>query len=385
MQYPHSLVRRGGQGSSPDYGRGGSPGGSSPDYGRGGSPGGSSPTDRSVSVTPLPRPYLPGENTMATTYDSYKPSKPDNPLAKANIKASELMAKGHDAAQVDTDKRMGAATAEMYKWRDRTARTLNPYMSRGNTAAGQLAGGQYDLAQYQNQYGTEGPQYDPNAAPKWGGFRREDLEEDPGYRYRLEEAQKSIQRSAAARSGAMSGRTLMALQRKSQDMASQEWSNARNRAVQDYQIANQRNVQDHQLMSQDFQNKYARQAQDYALGAEKTKHDMAIRQGLADQGFRATGIAGQFDAQYANTAHSARMTAAQQSMQNIIGKYNNLGQGGIAAESAIENRWINEQNIKNKIAAQHTNAAAVAAQKRANDWTAGLGLASLAAGIFNWI
>jgi hypothetical protein len=56
-----------------------------------------------------------------------------------------------------------------------------------------------------------------------------DFEKDPGYQFRMDEGIKAIDRSAAARGGLNSGRTLKALSRFGQDTASGEYQNAYNR------------------------------------------------------------------------------------------------------------------------------------------------------------
>jgi hypothetical protein len=58
-----------------------------------------------------------------------------------------------------------------------------------------------------------------------------DLEMDPGYQFRLAEAQKAIERSAAARGTLQGGATMKALTRYSQDAASQEYQNAFQRSL----------------------------------------------------------------------------------------------------------------------------------------------------------
>ena len=61
-----------------------------------------------------------------------------------------------------------------------------------------------------------------------------DLGQDPGYAFRLSEGQKALDRSAAARGGMISGGALKAAQRFGQDMGSQEYQNAYNRALTGY-------------------------------------------------------------------------------------------------------------------------------------------------------
>lgn len=61
-----------------------------------------------------------------------------------------------------------------------------------------------------------------------------DLTEDPGYAFRLSEGQKALDRQAAARGGLISGAGLKAAARYGQEMGSQEYQNAFNRALTRY-------------------------------------------------------------------------------------------------------------------------------------------------------
>lgn len=60
-------------------------------------------------------------------------------------------------------------------------------------------------------------------------FNAGDFQKDPGYEFRMAEANKALERSAAARGGLQSGGTLKALARYNQDYASNEFNNAYNR------------------------------------------------------------------------------------------------------------------------------------------------------------
>jgi hypothetical protein len=65
-------------------------------------------------------------------------------------------------------------------------------------------------------------------------FGAGDYQADPGYAFRLSEGQKALDRSAAARGGLISGGALKAAQRFGQDMGSQEYQSAYNRALTGY-------------------------------------------------------------------------------------------------------------------------------------------------------
>lgn len=60
-------------------------------------------------------------------------------------------------------------------------------------------------------------------------FTMADFQADPGYAFRMQQGQQALERSAAARGGALGGATLKALARYGQDVGSQEYTNAYNR------------------------------------------------------------------------------------------------------------------------------------------------------------
>lgn len=79
------------------------------------------------------------------------------------------------------------------------------------------------------QRGLESGQFDP------GSFSF-NFEADPGYQFRLQEGQKAMDRSAAARGNLLSGGQAKALTQYNQGMASQEYGNAFNRAMQKHSV-----------------------------------------------------------------------------------------------------------------------------------------------------
>jgi hypothetical protein len=85
----------------------------------------------------------------------------------------------------------------------------------------------------------QGPQasqyrYTPGAVPTLSGA--ELLANDPGVQFRLDEGRRAMEASAAARGGALSGPALAALQRQGQELSSQEYGNAWQRAAQAAQM-----------------------------------------------------------------------------------------------------------------------------------------------------
>lgn len=138
-------------------------------------------------------------------------------------------------------------------------------------------------------------------------FGAGDYQADPGYAFRLSEGQKALDRQAAARGGLISGGALKAAQRYGQEMGSQEFGNAYNRALTSY---NTDVARENQL--------YNRQA------------------GLAGIGQTATNLVGQAGQNYATnvgnlmTGAGAAQAAGQVGMANAVtgglGTYLNYSQ-----------------------------------------------------------
>ena len=72
------------------------------------------------------------------------------------------------------------------------------------------------------------------AQPEAFKFGTAQFEQDPGYAFRLKEGQKALERSAAARGGLISGGAMKAATGYGQEMGSQEFARARERALSDY-------------------------------------------------------------------------------------------------------------------------------------------------------
>jgi hypothetical protein len=70
--------------------------------------------------------------------------------------------------------------------------------------------------------------------PSAFSFTNQAMYQDPGYAFRLSEGQKALDRQAAARGGLISGGALKAAQRFGQDLGSQEYQSAYNRALTGY-------------------------------------------------------------------------------------------------------------------------------------------------------
>jgi hypothetical protein len=149
-----------------------------------------------------------------------------------------------------------------------------------------------------------------------GAFKFGDYEfkADPGYGFRLSEGQKALDRSAAARGGLISGGALKAATRFGQDMGSQEYQAAYNRALTGY---NTGVASENQL--------YNRQA------------------GLAGIGQTSTNLVGQAGAANAANVGNAYGAAGQAAASGYMGMANAVGQGA--------NQYLNYTSNNNLLAA----------------------------------
>jgi hypothetical protein len=111
-------------------------------------------------------------------------------------------------AQIQSSNAANATQLEMF---NQNRADQQPWRDAGTTALGQLG-----------------------ADTKAGGdFNRDftlaDFTKDPGYDFRMQQGQRGLDSSAAARGGALSGAAIKASERYSQDYASGEYQNAYNR------------------------------------------------------------------------------------------------------------------------------------------------------------
>jgi hypothetical protein len=156
-------------------------------------------------------------------------------------------------------------------------------------------------------------------------FGAGDYQADPGYAFRLAEGQKALDRQAAARGGLISGGALRAAQRYGQEMGSQEFGNAYNRALTGY---NTGVASENQL--------YNRQA------------------GLAGIGQTSTNLVGQAGQNYATnvgnlmTGAGAAQAAGQVGMANALtgglGTYLNYSQGNALLNALQRNQAMQMVN-----------------------------------------
>lgn len=146
------------------------------------------------------------------------------------------------------------------------------------------------MAPYSTPVNAGASQY-PWAQP---GF----MTQDPGYQFRMDEGTKALTRAGSAGSGINNSGTQKALMRYGQNLASQEYSQARGRAIQDYNMRRQHGIQDYNLDRQAFFDQlglddrarmHAYQDQAYLDAIKQAEFDRNTH--LAGMGFQGTNAA----------------------------------------------------------------------------------------------
>lgn len=196
---------------------------------------------------------------------------------------------------------------------ERQIELQEPFRQAGVNALGQLQSAQTQLPPaFRSQTQFPGG-FTPSAGSALpGAFTGQvNLQSDPGYQFRLSEGLKALDRQAAARGGLISGSALKASQRFGQDMASQEYGQAYDRALTEYGTgvnrANtmfSRDLTGYGLDVESAQGQYGRELDAYnaMLGRSDTMYNRFA--GQAGMGQTATnqlaGAAGQSGANLAN-------------------------------------------------------------------------------------
>lgn len=150
--------------------------------------------------------------------------------------------------------------------------------------------------------GLAAGKYDP------GEFRwdSEDLANDPGYQFRLQEGNKAVNRQAAAQGNLLSGAQLKAAANYNQGLASQEASNAFNRSLTTYQANAARLGDQYNRLAGLAQGGQQTAVQTAQLGANMANANQANILGTASQIGQNVALMGQNRASmYSNLAGGA--------------------------------------------------------------------------------
>jgi hypothetical protein len=163
-------------------------------------------------------------------------------------------------------------------------------------------------------------------------FGAGDFTADPGYGFRLSEGQKALERQAAARGGLISGRALKEAARFGQEMGSQEFGNAYNRALTSYNtdVARENQLYNRQAglagIGQTSTNLVGQAGQNYAIGAGNLMTSGAAAQAAGQVG-QANALTGGLGT-YLNYSQNNALLEALQRNQNMqlvnTGGYSNV-------------------------------------------------------------
>lgn len=182
-----------------------------------------------------------------------------------------------------------------------------PWRQAGINALGKMQGGEF-------------------AQPAAFKFGAGDYQADPGYAFRLSEGQKALDRQAAARGGLISGGALKAAQRYGQEMGSQEYQNAYNRALTGYNTDVARS-----------DTGYNRLASLAGVGQTATDKIGSAGQSMV------SGISGSLGA-YGNAASDAYQGAANARASGYVGGANALNASiGNIGNMYMQNKYMNQR------------------------------------------
>lgn len=208
-----------------------------------------------------------------------------NTQAQAALRASDLLRGASDQSLRD----IGAE-------RERSMGTLTPYTQLGTMAASQLA--------------------NPDAM-RFTAPTMADVEHDPGYQFRLQQGQKALERSAAARGTLLTGGTLKSLTDFGQGLASQEYQNVYNRRLGESQDTFGR-------LSSLLNFGYGAQTQENQTGLNYA--DLLSRTRLAGAGYAGQGLTDAANAQAAGrvagaNAYSGVLSGIGNNIQDLATLY----------------------------------------------------------------
>jgi len=246
--------------------------------------------------------------------------------AAASRSASKTQSSAADRA-ADVQKQVADQQVELQREQYRQLREdQTPYRQAGYNA----------LAEMQRTAGN---------APSAFKFGAGDFTADPGYAFRLSEGQKALDRQAAARGGLISGGALKAATRFGQDMGSQEFGNAYNRALTSYgtDVARENQLYNRQAamagIGQTSTNLVGQAGQNYATGVGNALGSYGTNVGNLMTSAGAANAAGQVG--MANAITGGLGTYLNYTNNNAL--LNALRSGGSAAYGGPSNADLERQ------------------------------------------
>ena len=192
-----------------------------------------------------------------------------------------------------------------------------------------------------------------------------ELQATPGYQFQLEQGLQGVDRTAAARGGLLSGRTLKEANNYAQGVASTGFADAWQRGQSAYQNAFARKNQQFQQGQEGYANQYARQQQQYQQGQDSLQNAYSRYGQNQDRAYnKLSGLAA--SGQNASSALGGyQMQAAQMGINNNNNYANNLSgssqtyadNSGNLALSQGQNNANAARNIGNTVGSSLTDLA----------------------------
>lgn len=215
-----------------------------------------------------------------------------------------------------------------------------------------LQAGQNALAQMQGQYGAMPAAFAGRANTMPAAFSGQvDVTQDPGYAFRLSEGQKALERSAAARGMQLSGANLKGLTKYGQEMGSQEYANAYNRALTQYNAAVQREQTGYGRSMDEYNAAVQREATGYNRLASMAGIGQTTANTLGAAGQQYAGALGAAGQQYAGAAGNLAMVGGANQANALLAGANirasQYGNMGSALNTALNTDWSKVGNTVN--------------------------------------
>jgi hypothetical protein len=241
-----------------------------------------------------------------------------------------------DAAETQAGAARDAAALSNEQFKQ-TREDQAPYREVGYRALGTLertAGNVPSAFSYDNKAMPAAFSYDNKGMPAAFSFSNQAMYNDPGYGFRLSEGQKALDRSAAARGGLISGGALKAATRFGQDMGSQEYMNAFNRALTGYNTDINRENQLYNRALTGYnadvnrENQlYGRALTGYNTGVASENQLYNRQANLAGIGQTSTNLVGQAGAANAANVGNLMTSGAAAQAAGQVGQANAVNQG----------------------------------------------------------
>jgi len=170
-----------------------------------------------------------------------------------------------------------------------------------------------------------------NVRPGFQFGRQEfDQYKDPGYDFRTEEGLRALERSNAAGGKRTSGYNTRSLMELGQNLASQEFGAARNRAMQDYESGVAREGQVYGRSAQDYSRRLGRESELYGRGRTQRQDQVSREQQMYGRGLQQRGEA--------VSRESAQYGRGRQFNQDQVNREQQLYQRGLTGYGLGVNR-----------------------------------------------